>query len=233
MKNRLHRMISDSRDRTAAAALVSLGVNALTGAGKLVLGLYLLSPWFITNAVYYLVLGAARGLTLRRYAQVRTVADPEKRHGLELAVYQKSGFFLCLLGLSYMAVCLRMLMAGDVAVFGGNIVFLIALVAFSKLATAIHGNVVNRHLKSPVVSALKIINFTDAVVSIVVTQYTLLVMTGSAHAISSSAWFGMGCSLLFILTGIFMLCKRKVRRMPEPGMADEGPPNLNHAEETE
>ncbi|MDF2936311.1 MAG: hypothetical protein K0Q90_1684 [Paenibacillaceae bacterium] len=222
MKKRLERWLPDRRDRAAVTALAAFVMNVLIGAGKLVLGVYLHSAWFIINAIYYLVLSLVRGLTLRYYAEARKIGEPAERYGLEFAVYQKSGMFLCLLGLSYMAVCIRMYMVGDAVVFGGNIVFLIALVAFTKLGLAIHGNVVNRHLKNPIVSVLKMINFTDAMVSIVITQYTLLVMGASSSAMSSSALFGMGCSVLFIGIGIFMICRRNVRLNPEPDCRDGG-----------
>lgn len=222
MKKWLEHWLPDRRDRAAVTALAAFTLNALIGAGKLLLGMYLQSAWFMINAVYYLVLSAARGQTLRRYAEARKLGDPEERYELEFSVYRKSGIFLCLLGLSYMGVCLRMFMVGDAVVFSGNMVFLIASVAFTKLGMAIHGNVVNRHLHNPIVSALKVINFTDAMVSIVVTQYTLLMMRSSASAMSSSALFGMGCSGLFMVIGIFMFCRRNVRLSPEQDVRDGG-----------
>lgn len=148
MKEWLDQYMRDSRNRTAAFTTASFAINVLLGIGKLILGVYLLSAWFVSTAVYYLILSAARGLTLRRFAAARQMEDPGERYDLEFAVYKKSGLFLCLLGLSYLLVCLRMYTVGDAVVFRGNIVYLIALVAFSKLGTAIHGNVVNRHLKA-------------------------------------------------------------------------------------
>lgn len=179
------------------------------GIGKLILGLYLLSGWFIINALYYLILCAARGQALYKYTVAKNTEDPEQRYNIEFHVYQRSGAFLCLLGITYLLVCMRMYFVGDVIIFRGYIVYLVATIAFSKLGFAIYGTMANRHLKGPIVSTLKIISFIDAMVSIVVTQYTLLLMEKSANAISSSALFGMGCSVLFFLLGIYMLLKRK------------------------
>ena len=128
---------------------------------------------------------------------------------MEFAVYKHSGIFLCLLGISYLLVCLRMYLVGDPVVYQGYIVFLVAAIAFAKLSISIYGIVMSRHRKSPVITTLKIINFTDAMVSIVVTQFTLLTMQRSPHAMESSALFGMGCSLFFIILGILMRLKRK------------------------
>lgn len=203
------RYLVDYQDRTALTNVASLTINALIGIGKLILGVYLLSGWFMINAVYYIILFAARGQALYKYRVAKTIEGPAQRYNMEFIVYQRSGTFLCLLGISYLLVCLRMYVAGDAFMFRGYIVYLVAAVAFTKLGIAIYGTLANRHLKGPIVSSLKMISFVDAMVSIVVTQYTLLMMEKSPNAISSSALFGMGCSILFFLIGICMLLKKK------------------------
>jgi len=80
---------------------------------------------------------------------------------------------------------------------------------------AIHGMIVNRHMHDPIVSLFKKIAFLDAMVSIVVTQCSLLTMMESSEAVGSSALFGMGVSLLFLAIGILMLVKKKKYLVPE------------------
>ncbi len=202
------------QDRTVASTRVSLAGNAFTGIIKLVLGLYLISGWFITNSLYYLILCIARGQALNKYTMAKHIEDPRERYNMEFAVYKRSGIFLCLLGVSYLLVCLRMYVVGDAAVYGGYTVYLVAAIAFTKLCLAVHGTVITRHRKDPIISTLKIISFTDAMVSIVVTQYTLLTMTSSAGAVTSSALLGMGCSVVFAGIGVFMLMKKKNTSVP-------------------
>ena len=196
-------------DRTALIAAVSQGINGLLGLGKLGLGLLLSSGWFVANAVYYLILFAAKFQILRRYAQVRKTDDPEARLQLERSTYRRSGGFLLLLGLSYLNVCLCMFLTGEATAYQGYIVYLVALVAFIKLGLAIWGNVAARKLHSPILSSLKILNLTDSTVSIVVTQYTLLSMKQPSLALQSSSLFGMACSILCMFAGLFMLRKRR------------------------
>lgn len=145
----------------------------------------------------------------------KNIENPRKRYDMEYAVYKRSGIFLCLLGISYLLVSLRMYYVGDAIIFEGYIVYLVATVAFTKLGFAIYGTLANRHRKGPIVSTLKIISFSDAMVSIVVTQYTLLTLEASSDAMNSSSLFGMGCSLLFFLIGIYMLLKKKMYPSPE------------------
>lgn len=214
IKELLARYLVDYQDRAALSNVASLVINALIGIGKLILGIYLLSGWFMVTAVYYLILCVARGQALHKYTVAKGIEDPNERYEIEFNVYQRSGTFLCLLGVSYLLVSLRMYVVGDALIYRGYMVYLVAAVAFTKLGFAIYGTVANRHLKGPIVASLKIISFSDALVSIVVTQYTLLVMENSSDAISSSSWFGMGCSIVFILLGIGMLFKKK--EVPAP-----------------
>ncbi|WP_245647908.1 hypothetical protein [Paenibacillus borealis] len=207
--------MSDYQDRTAITSGASLVINALIGAAKLTIGVYLLSGWFIINAVYYLILCGARGQALHKYAVAKTIEDPKQRYDMEFVVYRRSGTFLCLLGISYLLVSLRMYLVGDALIYKGLIIYLIATVAFLKLGFAIYGTLANRHLKGPIVSSLKLISFADAMVSIVVTQYTLLIMENSPAAIESSALFGMGCSVVFVLAGVCMLLRRKKNLSPD------------------
>lgn len=201
-------------DRTAAVTAVSFSVNALIGAGKLLLGICLLSTWFIINALYYLLLCAARAQALKKYVAARRIDDPCKRYEEEFAVFRHGGALLCMMGLTYLLACLYMYRTGKADTYSGLVVYAVATVAFTKLGFAIYGLKVSRWLKSPIVTTLKAIAFADAMVSIVVTQCVLLTMKGSPHAVESSALFGMAVGLLFVAEGLVMLCRKK--RMP-PG----------------
>ncbi len=210
------RYLGNKQDRTAIINVASLIINALIGIGKLILGIYLLSGWFITNAVYYLILCVAKGQVLQQYIVAKRMESSEERYTLELTVYKRGGLFLCLLGVSYSLVCLRMYLIGDAFIYEGIIVYIVATVAFTKLAFAVYGTWANRHLHNPIISTLKMINFTDAMVSIVVTQATLLTMQASPLALKTSSLFGMGCSVLFCLMGVWMMFHKKKEKSADP-----------------
>lgn len=214
MKERISRALATSSNRAAVAAGFSLSLNGLIGVGKLVLGLCISSVWFVVNAIYYLVLCAARFYVLRQYSETRRLCDPSQRLAREYAVFRHGGVFLCLIGGSYLIVCLRMYSAGDSAVYGGYIVYLVAAVSFTKMGLAVHGAVANRHLQNPIASTLKRISFSDAIVSIVITQCTLLTFCGSPQAITSSALLGMGASACIMAIGLFMLLRKKAPHPP-------------------
>ncbi|MCW3789957.1 hypothetical protein OM416_00115 [Paenibacillus sp. LS1] len=219
LKSMWARYLGNKQDRTAMINVASLVINALIGIGKLILGIYLFSGWFITNAVYYLILCVAKGQVLQQYKVAKGMETPQERYALELTVYKRGGLFLCFLGVSYSIVCLRMYLIGDAFIYSGMIVYVVATVAFTKLAFAIYGTWANRHLHNPIMSTLKMINFTDAMVSIVVTQATLLTMQASPLALKTSSLFGMGCSALFCLMGVWMMFHKNKDSNREQGSA--------------
>ncbi|WP_339309341.1 hypothetical protein NZ043_23420 [Paenibacillus sp. FSL k6-2145] len=79
MKSVWDRYLGNKQDRTAMINVVSLVINALIGIGKLILGIYLLSGWFITNAVYYLILCVAKGQVLQKYKVAKRMKSPKEK----------------------------------------------------------------------------------------------------------------------------------------------------------
>lgn len=205
-------------DRTLTASHISFVINALIGVGKLILGLAVRSPWFIATAVYYLLLCAARGEALRQYRKAGAEASPSARFRRQRRVYRRGGGFICLLAISYFLVCLRMYTAGDHSRYPYYILYGVAAVAFYKIGMAIYGIVITGRMKNPLLSTLKAISLVDACVSIVAVQCALLVMKESPMATTSSALLGMGCSMLFLGFGLFMLLRR---RTPSPAENSE------------
>ena len=215
MRKLYHKYMGNVQNRTLTTNAGSFLINALTGTGQLALGIFLLSPWYIVNGVYYLLLCAARGQALRRYRKTRTIEDEKKRYDASFVVHKRGGIFICLMGISYLEICLWMYFTGESRVQNEMYLVLgVATIAFSKIGFAIHGMIVNRHMHDPIISLFKKISFLDAMVSLVVTQCTLLTMMESAEAVSSSSLFGMGISVLFLVIGILMLTKKKKYPVP-------------------
>ena len=206
LRRRLRRywaMRKDPDESAMLTASLSFFVNAAIGVGKLLLGIGLGSFWFVVNGAYYLLLCIARGRAVGQYRRALAM-DDGGRQALERAVTRHTGVFLILLGLVYALTCLRMYLHGDSTVYRGYMVYLVALVAFVKMGFAISGTLSARKRNSPIVTAVKVLSFAAALVSIVVTQCTLLTFKNSPHAVTSSALFGLGVSGLFLLAGLIM-----------------------------
>ena len=162
-----------------------------------------------------MLLSFARVQAVRQYKRAITIEDDKERYDNEFAVHKRGGIFICLMGLSYLGICIWMFFTGESKVQNEMVLVLcVATVAFTKISLAIHGMVVNRHMHDPIISLFKKIAFLDAMVSIVVTQCSLLTMMKTAEAVGSSALFGMGVSVLFLVIGILMLVKKKKYPVP-------------------
>ena len=209
MKELLVRVMEDDFKRFTATTIASLIISVFVCMSKLLLGAFLLSGWLLINALYYLVLCVAKGFALKQIRTVEALPDAYSKFKAENTTYRRGGMMLSLLGISYLLICLRMYFIRDAVVYSGNMIFLIATVAFTKLGVAIHGLLEKRNPQSPLTSTLRVIGLADAMVSIVVTQFALLSMEAVPHAMKTSALLGMVCSLSIILLGIVMLTKKK------------------------
>lgn len=205
-----NRFMGNYHDRTMLFSVGSVAANAVIGVVKLAAGIALLSSWLIATGVYYLLLCAARGQTLRQFYRTKDIKDRLLRFDKQFWVYKRSGIFICLIGLSYFGVCLFMYFYKTTTSYPYYILYGVAAAAFYKIIMAVYGIVVTSKMKTPLLSTMKIIALVDACVSIVAIQCALLTVEDSpAAASSSSALFGMGCSVVFLGIGIFMLCRKK------------------------
>ena len=213
-----NRYLGNYHDRTMLFSVGSFAINAVIGVVKLGTGLFLLSPWFISTGAYYLLLCAARGRTLWHFYKTKDMEDHVLRFDKQFQVFRHGGIFICMIGISYFAVCLFMYFYKVTTSYPYYILYGVAAVAFYKITMAIYGIVVSTKMKNPLLSTMKIIAFVDACVSIVAIQCALIAMDDPVAASASSALFGMGCSAVFLGIGIYMLCKKK--KYPAEGEFD-------------
>ena len=199
----------DYQSKTLRNSSMTVFINGITGIGKLLLGIYYFSDWFVVSAIYYIALAAAKGQMLKRYHSICQVQDAKKQKEKELKLFKESGIFQCVIGLSYFFVSLHTLLVGDTVTYPGYMVYLVAIISFAKIGFAVFGYIQTRRIKSPVISALKIIDFTDALVSLVVTRSVFQIMKGAEFAVESTGILGMMCSILFMALGAIILGYKK------------------------
>lgn len=212
------------QNRLVLNSLASSVFNAVLGIVKLLLGVICLSPWLIINAVYCLLLWLGRSGALKKYAFTRKtnrLAGMEKR-----TVHLQGGAFLCLLGLSYMVISVRMYFRGEVTLYPEYIVYGIVVVTFVKLIAGVAGMISGRKERDPLVDSMRLYSFADACISIVVSRCAILMMMKSPNAVQSSAVFGMIVSLVFALIGASKIIRalKIPKHMGEPTKG--GPPDV-------
>ncbi|MNW37091.1 hypothetical protein D3C74_141240 [compost metagenome] len=188
-------------DRTIRFAKASFIINAVVGAGKILLGLYLMSYWFGLNGVYCILLCFARKIALKKYETAKDLSDRSNGYLMAHSYLKTTGVFLCLLSIIYFLVCNNLYLYGDTILFKGYLALLVALVSFLKLGFSIYGTIVTSRQDNPIAFGLKMLNLADALVSIVFTQYILLIFTESKNAVESSAFLGMVVSAILMIAG--------------------------------
>lgn len=194
----------DRKTRTLFSAAASSIYNALFGLIKILFGFLFLSPWYVVNGIYYLFLCAGRGFALREYAHLGELTEAQEQQKSEWQVYRRSGIFLCLLGASYLLICVRMFFREDVTIFPGYAVFCVVIMSLSKFVSAIYGLFYDRHAQSPMVKAVRIFSLADAGVSLVMTRCALLLITDAPGAVKNSSIFGMIVSGGMVAVGLWM-----------------------------
>lgn len=186
----------------------SMSINGFTGIYKIFLGLYYLSDWLFVNGLYYLILSIAKVGILKKYQKIRLSKEQNKAIE-EIRLFQKTGAFLIMLGISYFGVSLHSLLTGETISYPPYIRYVMILIAFGKIFFSIYGIYQTSKMKSPVILAVRIVDATDAVVSLIAVRCVLQVMKGVGFAVESTAILGIICSILFQIIGIWMMKKQE------------------------
>ena len=179
--------------------------NGFVGIYKLFLGIYYMSDWLAVNALYYIALTITKGQILKKYAKIKQTVEEDMCRMQEKELLWKTGRFECMLGVSYFCVSLHTLLAGDTVSYLDYIRYVMIVIAFGKILSAIYGLFQTKKIHDPVIAAIRIVDFTDAVVSVVVCRSVIQVMEGAEFAVESSGILGIVSSILFAVTGIVMV----------------------------
>ncbi|MFT8355737.1 MAG: hypothetical protein ABF780_03865 [Bifidobacterium aquikefiri] len=195
-------------DKSILAATVSVASGIGMALVKLALGIMTNSMLFIVNAAYYVVLCVSRFIIVRKHQSLRRVDDVLSRLASEMTVYHRTGLLLGVIGVSYAAFSAIMFMNDKAKSYNQIIAITVATITVTKIGIAVRGLVVSRRERNPMDSAIKLISFTDALLSVVVMQNVLLESTQSQHANQSSGLFGMALGLGVIIAGGIMFAQK-------------------------
>ena len=173
IKQFLGRWKNDFDFKTLAASFNSLAVTVLFALYNGFLGVYHASLWHGTICVYYLILSALRGLIVlseRRIAGSPREAEARRR------VYVISAVMLFILNVSLVVpVSLLVLLQKPVAL---SLIPAIAMAAYTTYKIVMASVNLKRRTRSEnrLVRLLRMINFIDALVSILTLQNTLIMV---------------------------------------------------------
>jgi len=195
----------EKKDQLIFFLLCSTISNFLVAIIKFVLSLTIPSIWFFINAGFSFVLALGRFLTIKEYNKIRVLSNKEERLKREYNNYSRNGIMLILLGIMYFFVSSYMYYKGTNTIMHEYITYLVALIAFSSIGTAIYGMVKYKRNEEPIIKGIKLTNFANALTTIVLTQVVLLDTFADEYNSSLNGYTGMGVSLVIIGLGLYMI----------------------------
>jgi len=195
----------EKKDQLIFFLICSTISNFIVGVIKLTLSLTLPSLWFFINAGFSFVLAICRFLTIKKYNKIKKVKDKQIIIREENKSYLQNGIMLILLGIMYFFVSSYMYYKGTNTNMHEYITYLVALIAFTSIGTAIYGMIKYKRNQEPIIKGIKITNFANALTSIVLTQVVLLDTYANGYDSTLNGYTGMGVSLIIIGLGLYMI----------------------------
>ena len=195
----------EKKDQLIFFLICSTISNFIVGVIKLILSLTLPSLWFFINAGFSFVLAICRFLTIKKYNKIKKVKDKQIIIREENKSYLQNGIMLILLGIMYFFVSSYMYYKGTNTNMHEYITYLVALIAFTSIGTAIYGMIKYKRNQEPIIKGIKITNFANALTSIVLTQVVLLDTYANGYDSTLNGYTGMGVSLIIIGLGLYMI----------------------------
>jgi len=200
----------EKRDRVIFFLICSTLVNILVAIIKFILSLTIPSMWFFINAGFYFILAVSRFWTIKKYSNIRKSKYQKLRLKEENSVYLHNGIMLIFLGIMYFFVSSYMYYKGTNTTMHEYITYLVALIAFCSIGSAIYGMIKYKKNEEPIIKGIKITNFAKALTSIVLTQVVLLDTFAKGDYDSRiNGYTGMGVSLIILILGLYMIINTK------------------------
>lgn len=190
-------------------------VNFLYVVFRIVVGIRYASVWFLSMAVYYLVLGILR---------LSLVLSYRHRYGKsEIRAYHRTAWLLFLLHIPMGGMIVQMVLTHSGYCYPGYVIYLSAVYTFYTMIHSVVNLVRFRKLGSPILSAAKVLNFVAALMSVLGLQTAMITQfsTGSERFRQTmNAATGMAVWLAVSMTAAYMLLhSRKMKdevKSPEP-----------------
>ena len=201
--------IGDLAFRGSVSIYQGMMVNFLYVVFRIFIGLRYASVWFITIAIYYLLLGVMRLSLILSYRN-RNVKS-------ELRCYRRTAWLLFLLNIPMGGMIVLMVLTDSGYSYPGYVIYLSALYTFCTVILAIVNIVKFRKLGSPILSAAKALNFVAALMSLLGLQTAMISKfstEGETFRRMMNAITGSSVWIAVILTAVYMLLhSRKMKEV--------------------
>lgn len=206
--------LHDPAFRGSVSIYQGMIVNFLYVLFRIATGIRYASVWFISMAVYYMVLGGLRAYLISSYRR-------REAGGLsfEYCCYRRTAWLLFLLNIPMGGMIVLMVRTNSSFFYPGYIIYLSALYTFYTMAVSIVNLVKFRKLGSPILSAAKVLNFVSAMMSILGLQTAMISrfsVNGENYRRLMNAVTGGFVYGIVVMIAVYMLLhSRKIRKKGE------------------
>ena len=202
------RYLNDLAFRGNISIYQGMVVNYVYVIFRVITGIRYTSVWFISMAVYYLILGVLRTYLVYCYYH--------RNQEVEYSCYRKTAWMLFLLNIPMGGMVVLMVRTNSGFTYPGYIIYLSSLYTFYTMITAVVNVVKFRKLGSPILSAAKVLNFVSAMMSILGLQTAMISHfseNGDDYRKMMNAITGGFIYGIVICVAVFMLIySRKMRK---------------------
>ena len=206
----------EKEDRIMLFLIFTTFGNMIIALLKFVLSLTLPSLWFFINALFMIILTFSRFFSIKDYGKIRSLNDAVEKQRLGYKNYLNNGILLIILGIMYFFVNVYIYYKGTNTTMHEYLTYLVALVAFWSIGSSIYGMIKYKRNNSPIIKAVKLTNFANALTSIMLTQIVLLDTYANTNAYNSNLMnglTGMSVGIIIIVLGLYMIIGiNKIRR---------------------
>lgn len=203
----IKRYLNDLSFRTCVSLYASLTINVVYAIVRFFFGIFYLSFWFGSIAVYYFCLAVMRFMLLR-YAHRNAFGKDQIS---EYKQYRICGVVLMVLNLALTGMVILVVVKNYSYSYPGTMIYAIGAYTFYNIITAIINVVKFRRQNSPALSSAKIINLASALVSMLALETAMLSQFGSSESplfrqAMISATGGFVC-LIVLSTAVYMIIR--------------------------
>ena len=196
--------IGDLAFRGSVSIYQGMMVNFLYVVFRIFVGIRYASVWFLTIAIYYLLLGIMRLSLILSYRN--------RNMKSELRCYRRTAWLLFLLNIPMGGMIVLMVLTDSGYSYPGYVIYLSALYTFYTIILAIVNLVKFRKLGSPILSAAKVLNFVAALMSLLGLQTAMISQfptEGENFRRMMNAITGGGVWFSVILIAVYMLLRSR------------------------
>lgn len=204
------RYLSDLAFRGSVGICQGMAINFCYVMFRLAVGIRYASVWFLSMAVYYLVLGALRSYLIVCYRR----RSPK----LEQRCYRITAWLLFLLNIPMGGMIVLMIRTDSGYFYPGSVIYLSALYTFYAFILAIVNVVRFRALGSPILSAAKVLNLVSALMSLLGLQTAMIARfsaNGEGYRKLMNTVTGSAVYVAVIVIAVYML--RRSRNLEKKG----------------